>query len=93
MRPWSGCMDPSDSQLLEEFARGKVRPGVWLAGWAICEFGSSTVRRQVRDANLADDVAQAVFIVLARRASSVSPNCLARHALGYDRRGLGKRLP
>src|SRR2546430_10869555 len=76
---------PSDQALLSEY----LRAGSGEAFRALVERYAGLVRagarRQVRDEHLADDVTQAVFIVLARRAAtlrdaSVLPAWLIRAA-------------
>jgi RNA polymerase sigma factor (sigma-70 family) len=69
----------TDAELLREYARSKSD-----AAFAelVARHGSlvrAAALRQVRDGHLADDVSQAVFIVLAKRAASVS----AEHLSGW----------
>jgi RNA polymerase sigma factor (sigma-70 family) len=67
----------SDSELIQEFVRHKSDAAFAeiVARYSSLVFAAA--RRQVADANLAEDVTQAAFMVLARRAASVSPDRLA----------------
>src|SRR5690349_14349665 len=63
------CMD--DSSLLKAFAHtGDERAFRELVERHV-DLVYASARRQLRDAHLAEDVTQAVFVVLARRAGSV----------------------
>ncbi|MGD0464151.1 MAG: sigma-70 family RNA polymerase sigma factor [Tepidisphaeraceae bacterium] len=69
-------MTPSDAELLEEFVRRKSDAAFRLIVQRYSNLVFAAAKRQVRDANLAQDVAQAAFLVLARKASSVRSGCL-----------------
>src|SRR5437868_13414062 len=66
----------TDAELLQAF----VRSGSQAAFAELVARHIATVRaaamRQVRDAHLAEDVAQAALIVLSKRAASVPAGCL-----------------
>jgi RNA polymerase sigma factor (sigma-70 family) len=89
----------SDEQLLEQF-RQRHDPGA--LGEIVRRYAglvNRAARRQVRDAHLADDVTQAVFIVLVRKADSIRPDTLlpawlftvTRHAVANARRVAARR--
>ena len=56
-----------DWELLEQFRTGRSQPAFAELVRRHAGFVYATCRRRVRDAHLAEDVAQAVFLVLARR--------------------------
>jgi RNA polymerase sigma factor (sigma-70 family) len=62
---------PSDDVLLEQYAGHGSREALARLVARYIDFVHAAARRRVRDEHLAEDVTQAVFIVLARRASSV----------------------
>ncbi len=69
-------MIPSDAELLEEFTRQKSDAAFREIVRRYTNLVYAAARRQVRDPDMADDVTQAAFLVLARRASSISPKYL-----------------
>lgn len=70
-------MTASDRELLEDFVRRKSDAAFGLIVGRYSNLVFAAAKRQVRDANLAEDVTQATFLVLARKASSVRGGCLA----------------
>jgi RNA polymerase sigma factor (sigma-70 family) len=70
-------MADKDSELLEEFARRKSDAAFARIVERFSKIVFVAARRQVGDPYLAEDVTQAVFIVLARKARSVPKNSLA----------------
>src|SRR5262249_5905791 len=68
------CMS---AQLLTEFARTQSEEAFAGIVRQYVDLVYSTARRMVGDAHLAEDVTQAAFMVLARKAGSVTPGTLA----------------
>jgi RNA polymerase sigma factor (sigma-70 family) len=64
-----------DSALLREYIAGDPAAFERLVGRHI-DMVFSAARRQVRDPHLAEDVTQAVFLVLSQKASTISPSAL-----------------
>src|SRR5262245_6297616 len=61
----------SDTRLLERFVRLQDEAAFELLAWRHGSMVLGTCRRVLRDAHEAEDVVQAVFLVLARRATAV----------------------
>ncbi len=61
----------SDLELLREYANSGSEPAFDKLVEKYLQLVYSTALRQVRDRHLAQDVAQAVFIVLARKAHTL----------------------
>ena len=61
----------SDSELLREYAESRSEPAFDLLVERYLRLVYSTALRHVRDSHLAQDVSQAVFIVLARKAHTL----------------------
>src|ERR1035437_7203457 len=88
-----------DGQLLQAYAKSR-----WEAAFAELvrlhlDWVYSVALRHVGDAHLAEDVAQAVFVLLARKARDLGPGILlggwlfrtTRHVAGHARRGEQRR--
>ncbi|HVT88050.1 MAG TPA: sigma-70 family RNA polymerase sigma factor [Tepidisphaeraceae bacterium] len=76
----------TDAELLKDFSSTRnEKPFCRLVDRYI-DFVHASASRQVRDSHLADDVTQAVFIVLSQKAGSVPPAYLPGWLLGATRR-------
>ena len=67
----------TDEQALADFAKTRSAEAFTALVQRYVDLVHSTAVRVARDAHLAEDVTQAVFIVLARRANSINPKYLA----------------
>jgi RNA polymerase sigma factor (sigma-70 family) len=70
-------MNPSDADLLKSYAQQKSDAAFAELVGRYVNLVHASAMRQLRDAHWADDVTQAVFIVLARRAGHVRGEYLA----------------
>src|ERR1035437_7625267 len=66
----------SDWELLQAYAKNRSEPAFAELVQRHLNWVYSTALRQVRDAHLAEDVAQAVFVLLARKAGSLRPGTI-----------------
>jgi RNA polymerase sigma factor (sigma-70 family) len=78
-------MASSDSELIEEFVRRKSDAAFGQIVGRYSNLVFAAARRQVSDPHLAQDVTQAAFIVLARKAASVRGENLAGWLLATTR--------
>jgi RNA polymerase sigma factor (sigma-70 family) len=64
---------PSDHELLRDYALHRSQSAFAELASRYVDFVWSAARRQVRDEHLAEDVTQAVFLLLARKAAKLDP--------------------
>jgi RNA polymerase sigma factor (sigma-70 family) len=76
-RPYWYEVAATDGQLLAEFTRSRSEEAFSQLVRRYADLVYSCALRQVRDEHVAEDVAQAAFLVLSRRAKSVRPELLA----------------
>src|SRR5438105_603565 len=72
----SAVVDQSDAELLQEYLQSADREVLGRLISRHVDFVYSTARRQVHDVHLAEDVTQAVFIILSQKARKVRPDRL-----------------
>jgi DNA-directed RNA polymerase specialized sigma24 family protein len=66
----------NDRDLLQNYVRDGSEPAFAELVGRYVDVVYGSARRQVRDAHLAEDVTQAVFIVLAKKAAAIRPETL-----------------
>lgn len=71
-----GMNEESDIELLQEYARTKSESAFAELVSRHVSLVYSVALRQVRDPHLAEDITQTVFLILARKAPSLSPNTI-----------------
>ena len=89
----------SDQELLDQFRASHEPDALGEIVRRYAGLVNRAARRRVRDAHLADDVTQAVFIVLVRKADSIRPGTVlaawlytvTRHAVANARRVAARR--
>src|SRR5436309_3217935 len=64
-------IEPLDGQLLRQYLQGKSSAALGQLVRRHVDFVYSVARRQVRDAHLAEDVCQNVFLLLMKKAASL----------------------
>src|SRR5512138_3583556 len=77
--------DLTDDQLLLDHASGRAPNAFAELVRRHIDLVYAAARRQVRDAHLAEDVTQGVFVILSRRARSVSSGRLVGWLLNTTR--------
>src|SRR5690242_18465660 len=71
---WSMMSD--DMKLVREYARSNSEQAFATLVSRHIDLVLSVALRQVRDSHLAEEITQAVFIILARKASSLGPKTI-----------------
>ena len=69
-------MTTDDMELVREYARNRSEEAFATVVSQHVNLVYSVALRQLRDAHLAEEVTQAVFIILARKAASLGPKTI-----------------